>query len=116
MTSNPQSVPPTVMLGSPQQPVGSQQPGNVGVTYPQQQAGTIPFMPATQTVFIQTVPVTATSTSYQKYASRRSLALNIIQLVLGALCIIANSVAIAKNAFLALLGYGFWCGIWVSLN
>ena len=92
------------------------QAGTPAVGYPQQQPvpsqQQVHYVPAAQTVYVQTVPPTPHQ-GYEKFASKQALALGIINLVLGVMIIIANAIGIWKDGRLSKVGHGFWCGAWV---
>ena len=75
------------------------------------------LLSATQSLqhkFCHTLPGCATPTMYETFASYQSLVLNIIQVLLACVIIVANALAIYMDAVIAELGYGFWCSVWVS--
>ena len=96
------------------QPLPSGYPQQGVVTYPQPQyvQGVQPV--AGQTIIIQTNYPSRGSRVHDSYPAKASKVFGLTQLTIGILLVILNIVAIAIDAYLAEVGHGFWCGLFVS--
>ena len=93
----------------PQQGQGAYPQG----AYPQGTAQVVQGQPG-QTIVIQTVAQSTVNRSYESYPAKASLIFGGTQLAIGILLIILNIVGICIEAWLAFIGHGIWCGIFVS--
>ena len=53
--------------------------------------------------------------SIDGFRSKQANVLGVIQIIIGILCIVFQSVAIATNERLSVVGHGIWCGVLVRM-